>query len=136
MFVTVFYGVLHTQTGKLEYSNGGHNPPYVIRRTGAAEVLAGTGGTVLGILDDIRTHAKTATLRPGDMLFLYSDGVTEAMDGGGNLFSDARLQAVLEDAGSNTVTAVVRKVLDAVGAHAAGAAQSDDITVVAIRYHG
>jgi hypothetical protein len=64
MFVTVFYGVLHTRTGKLEYSNAGHNPPYLLRHEGALEVLPGTGGIVLGVLDDVRSTAKTAIMYP------------------------------------------------------------------------
>jgi sigma-B regulation protein RsbU (phosphoserine phosphatase) len=136
MFVTVFYGVLHTRTGGLEYSNGGHNPPYLLRREGALEVLPGTGGIVLGVLDDVRSNAKTAVMRPGDTIFLYSDGVTEAMDSDGNLFSDSRLQAALQQCGATAAATVIPTVLEAVSAHAAGAPQSDDITAMAIRYHG
>lgn len=133
MFVTVFYGILNIRTGALEYSNGGHNPPYLLRVDGAVEVLPGTGGTVLGMLDEARFDAKTATLRPGDGIFLYTDGITEAMDADGNLFTDRRLQATLSRMKERGPREVIRSVVDAVKRHCDNAAQSDDITALAVR---
>jgi serine phosphatase RsbU (regulator of sigma subunit) len=134
MFVTVFYGVLDTRTGELAYSNGGHNPPYVVRGAGGVEPLEGTGGVVLGVLDDLRYREKRVVLRPGDGVFLYTDGVTEAMDAEGNLFSDPRLQAVLAAHGRATPEAVTRAVVDEVRRYSASVPQTDDITTMAIRY--
>ena len=136
LFVTVFYGVLDTRTGELEYSNGGHNPPYVVRGEGGVHPLEGTGGIVLGVLDDIHYRAKHAALRPGDGVFLYTDGVTEAMDPEGNLFSDPRLQAVLAEHGHGSSEAITRAVVDEVRRYSASGPQSDDITTMAIRYRG
>jgi serine phosphatase RsbU (regulator of sigma subunit) len=135
MFVSIFFGVLNTRTGEIEYSNCGHNPPYVLRRSGRLEVLAGTGGTVLGILDDARCNAKRTVLGPGDALFLYTDGVTEAMDDDGQLFSDARLATVLARTLSSPET-LVRAVVDSVTQHSGTAPQSDDVTILALRYAG
>lgn len=136
MFVTVFYGVLDTRTGELAYSNGGHNPPYVVRGAGDVEALEGTGGVVLGVLDDLQYREKRVVLRPGDAVFLYTDGVTEAMDAEGNLFSDPRLQAVLAAHPGATSEAVTRAVVDEVQRYSASVPQSDDITTLAIRYRG
>ena len=134
MFVSVFYGILDTRSGEMAYSNGGHNPPYLLRRTGVVEVLEGTGGTVLGVLDNIRCAARRVTLQPGDGVFLYSDGVTEAMDTNGQLFSDARLRAVLQARNAGSSETLVQSVIADVIRYADGAPQSDDITALAIRY--
>jgi serine phosphatase RsbU (regulator of sigma subunit) len=136
MFVSVFYGILDSRTGRFDYSNGGHNRPYVLRQGGEAEVLEGTGGAVLGVLEDRPYAAKSVHLRPGDGVFLYTDGVTEAMDADGNLFSDARLHAALGLHGHAAPEALVRAVIDEVNLYAGGVAQSDDITALAIRFRG
>lgn len=135
MFVTVFYGILNTATGALEYSNGGHNPPYLLLAT-AAEPLSGTGGTVLGVLEHVNYASKRVTIEAGEGLLLYTDGVTEAMDAEGNLFSEQRLEAVLSRCGQAPPEGILRAVLDQVSQHAGCAPQSDDITVLAIRYRG
>lgn len=135
MFVTVFYGVLNTATGELQYSNGGHNPPYVLR-TGSPEPLPGTGGTVLGVLEDVRYEGNRIVLRPGQGLLLYTDGVTEAMDADGNLFSAERLHAVLQHCGEAQPEAIIRAIVDEVNRYSGSLPQSDDITALAIRYRG
>lgn len=133
MFVTVFYGLLNTRTGEMEYSNGGHNPPVLLRRRGAVEVLERTGGTVLGVLDEARYAVKRALLQPGDGIFLYTDGITEAMDAAGVLFSDRRLLGVLRAGGAATPATLVRNVVNAVQCYAADVEQSDDITALCVR---
>jgi len=136
MFVTVFYGILDTRSGEIEYSNGGHNPPYLLRRDGRAERLEGTGGMVLGALEEIAYQAKRARLEAGDGIFLYTDGVTEAMDADGNLFSEQRLEAVLDGRSSNSPEQLIHAVVGEVKRYAAAVPQSDDITALAIRYAG
>jgi serine phosphatase RsbU (regulator of sigma subunit) len=133
MFVTVFYGILHTGTGELAYCNGGHNPPYILRRGGSVEALPGTGGMVLGILDDLQYHAKQATVFPGESLFLYTDGVTEAMNAEGELFSDERLRSVLRDVHGTAPAALIHDVVEMVNRHAGRVAQSDDITALCVQ---
>ena len=133
MFVTLFYGVFNTRTGEVEYGNGGHNPPYLLRRGGAVEALESTGGMVLGAIDRIRYRTKTVTLDPGDGIFLYTDGVTEAMDSAGNLFSEQRLAGLLQQINGAAPDTLVRAVLQDVRAYSAPAAQNDDITVLVIR---
>src|SRR5207237_8614688 len=90
MFVTRFCGVLDMCTGSLHYSNGGHTLPYVMTRQGIQSVQ-GTEGTALGLVDEAAYRARKVVLAPGDALFLYTDGVTEAMDEAGNMFMEARL---------------------------------------------
>ena len=136
LFVSVFYGVLDTRTGELAYSNGGHNPPYVVRGTGEVRLLEHDGGTVLGVLDDAGYEERRVALGPGDGVFLYTDGVTEAMDADGALFSDPRLETVLAAHGDSTPEAITRAVIDEVRRYSASVPQSDDITALALRYHG
>lgn len=133
MFVTLFYGVFNARTGEIEYGNGGHNPPYLLRRSGAVEALESTGGMVLGAIDRIRYRAKTVNLEPGDGVFLYTDGVTEAMDSDGNLFSEHRLQEFLGQINRAAPDEIVRAVLKQVKEYSGPAAQNDDITVLVIR---
>ena len=134
MFVTVFYGILHLRTGELEYSNGGHNLPFFLSRTGKVQLLENTGGMALGVMEEVIYKAKTIALQAGEGLFLYTDGVTEAMDRAGNLFTEPRLQACLQRANGAAPTEVIGNALEAVKQFAAGAEQSDDITTLAIRY--
>jgi serine phosphatase RsbU (regulator of sigma subunit)/anti-sigma regulatory factor (Ser/Thr protein kinase) len=133
LFVTIFYGILNTRTGELAYCNGGHNPPYVLRRDGSIELLPHTGGTVLGVLDDLQYQAKQATVIPGESIFLYTDGVTEAMNADGALFSEARLRAALLEVHGESPEAVIRSVVERVNHHAGTVAQSDDITVLCVK---
>ncbi len=136
MFVTVFYGILNTATGVFDYSNGGHNSPYLLRGDGRVDALERTGGMVLGALEHIAYGANRVTLRPGDGLFVFSDGVTEAMNAAGELFSEDRLQAVLRQVVQRAPEEIIARVVDEVGRHAGGSPQADDITGLALRYHG
>jgi len=136
MFVTIFYAVIDLRTGDVEYGNGGHNPPYLLRRDGSVEMLERTGGTVLGVLQDLNYVSKRARLRPGDALFLYTDGVTEAMDINAALFSDQRLRSALQQCAQGTPEAIIRTVIALVEDYCGNVAQSDDITVLAVRYRG
>jgi sigma-B regulation protein RsbU (phosphoserine phosphatase) len=95
-----------------------------------------TGGTVLGVLDDAGYDERRLALGAGDGVFLYTDGVTEAMDADGALFSDPRLEAVLAAHGEATPEGITRAVIDEVRRYSASVPQSDDITALALRYHG
>lgn len=136
MFVTLFYGVLNLRTGVLEYSSGGHNPPYVLGHNGVMEPLAKTGGMALGVMPEVPYRAKATQCHPGDSLFLYTDGVTEAMDRTPAQFSDQRLRAYLSRMHGVSPAELIRGVIDEVHRFTAGAVQSDDITALAIQYLG
>jgi len=133
LFVTVIYVIVNTRTGEMQYATGGHFPPYILRAGGTVDNLPMAGGMVLGIEATARYDTGHASLEPGDLMLLYSDGVPEADNAADEFFGDERLVAVLESHVGASEQAVVTAVNEAVHAFAAGHRQSDDITVVAAR---
>jgi sigma-B regulation protein RsbU (phosphoserine phosphatase) len=136
MYVTVFYGVLDTRTGRLAYCNAGHNPPFVLRGAGGVEPLPQTGGTVLGLFEGSAYECGELVLQPGDALFTYTDGVTEASDASGEEFTAERLQPCLSAAAGRDLDDLLATVGAEVAAFAGGEPQADDITMLAVRYNG
>jgi sigma-B regulation protein RsbU (phosphoserine phosphatase) len=135
LFVTMFCGKLQLASGEVLYSNGGHNPPYVLRSSGDVELLPCVGGPVLGLIDTSPYELGRVTLHAQESLVLYTDGVTEATDRE-NVFFESRLETCLRAARGSTAQQLVEYVSDAVQAFTAGAPQADDITLVALRYCG
>jgi sigma-B regulation protein RsbU (phosphoserine phosphatase) len=133
MFVTLVYGVVDTRTGRLQYSNAGHVPPYLISE-GRVQPLDLVGSPMLGVFQDLSFTQGEMALRPGDGLLLYTDGVTEALDGRRQQFSPARLESVLREGDGWSAGTMVQGVVDAVRQFAGEAPQSDDIAVLAMRY--
>jgi sigma-B regulation protein RsbU (phosphoserine phosphatase) len=136
MFVTIFYGILNIRTGEVDYCNGGHNPPYLMRTAGHIEALESTGGLVLGAMKNTGYNAKKVVLQSGDGVFLYTDGVTEAMDRSNEQFSEIRLEENLQQTLSAPLLDIVHGVITAVKDFSNGAPQADDITVLALRFSG
>ncbi len=136
MFVTVFYGVLDTASGRLEYGNAGHNPPYVVRAGGGVESVPRTGDMVLGGLDGISYHAGSSALAPGDTLVLYTDGVTEAMDADERLFTEGRLEEYLGRVNASSPEDMIRGMVEEVRRFAGETPRSDDLTALAVVYRG
>lgn len=134
MFVTVFHAVLDSRTGALTYANGGHNAPLLVRQ-GIPTPLSAPAGAMVGV-DEATFGEISLQLEPGDLLYLYTDGVTEAMDGSAEpeLFGMERLRALLSRCGGQPAGEVCGEVLKAVEGFAGGAPQSDDITMLALRY--
>jgi serine phosphatase RsbU (regulator of sigma subunit) len=130
-FVTLFFGVLDPRTGELAYSNAGHNPPYLLRANGEIAPLEG-GGPPLGILPAMRYEEEHARMEPGDVLLLYSDGVTEAFNPAGEEF-DERIKEAAAAKRGESAAAIVQAVHEAVAAWVAGQPPTDDVTVVAAR---
>jgi sigma-B regulation protein RsbU (phosphoserine phosphatase) len=128
-FITFFFCRLDTNSGDLAYANAGHNPPIVIRANGDAEMLEG-GGPVLGILSIAQYSEMHARLEHGDMLVLYSDGVTEANNAEYEEFDEERFIEVLRQHRNEPATTIVQAVSAALTEFAAGAPQADDITLV------
>jgi serine phosphatase RsbU (regulator of sigma subunit) len=138
-FVTVFYGILDPTAGTFTYANAGHNPPYVLRRDKSSGVQDGDAvqelrrtGIPVGISQDADWEQKTAQLAPGDVLILYTDGITEAQNPQGEFFGEARLlqaaQANLELPAQDIQSALMAQVHEfTVDAH-----QSDDITLAVL----
>lgn len=128
-FITFFFCVFDASTGELRFANAGHNPPIIVRATGEAEMLEG-GGPVLGILSIAPYSEESACLRRGDMLVLYSDGVTEATNEQYDEFGEERFIDVLRRNRDAPAPSIVAAVTKALGEFAAGAPQADDITLV------
>jgi len=136
MFVTYFAGVLSIATGEVEYCNAGHNPPFIVRADGTIDKLDKLHGMPLGVIETHIYDSSRFQLRPGDLLLLYTDGVTEAMNSRNELFEEKQLLDTLKETNKNEVKPVVEKVLAQVKTHAAGYEQSDDITILALRFFG
>lgn len=136
MFVTVFYGILNTETGLVTYANGGHNPPYLIKADGVVELIPMTGGIALGVMEEMPYNFKSFTLNPGETVFLFTDGVTEAMDSKEDLFSEERLIERLSNSNSKSISDITKDVIDSVFEYSKDVPQSDDITVLTFRYFG
>ena len=136
VFVTVFYAILNTDSGEVEFAIGGHNPPYVVTTDGEIRELAEPGGVVVGLLRGVEYENGATTLAPGEALVLYTDGVTEAMDAEQKFFSERRLREVLSRLGPRAPEETVRAVLRAVDTFSGGEPQADDVTMLALRYLG
>lgn len=138
MFVTLVVGILDIRTGTVRYASAGHNPPLLVEADGKARYLkAGTSGMACGIMEGVPYGTATVELAPGDTLLLYTDGVTEAMDPDNEQYSDAKLLDLMNGGGpGRTARTIVDAVVDSVAEHANGAEQSDDITVLALRFCG
>lgn len=136
MFVTLFYGILNIKTGEVIYANGGHNPPYHLLKDGSVKDLDLTGGIALGIMDDLPYNMNTIQLSPGDGLFLFTDGVTEAFNAADELYSEARLEDKLRSQSGKGAEEIARFIINDVHEYSTGVQQSDDITVLSIKYMG
>lgn len=133
MFVTLFYGLLDPESGRLRYTSAGHNPPLLYRpRSGGFEELR-TPGIALGVLEAITLHEAETRLEPGDVLVCYTDGVTEAIDDAQNEFGVERLRAVIAEHAGEDVAGIVRAIVGAVDRHGRGQPPFDDVTLVVIK---
>ncbi|HWR03687.1 MAG TPA: SpoIIE family protein phosphatase [Humidesulfovibrio sp.] len=136
MFVTIFCAVLNMKTGELRYASAGHNPPVLLRAGGAASYLPTRQEPVAGAMEGVAYTSDTLTLAPGDGLLLYTDGVTEAMNPALELYGEERLLARIETARDLDARGLCENLAGAVHGFAAGAEQSDDITLLALLYQG
>lgn len=138
MFATFFYGVLETATGRFTCTNAGHNPPLVIRNDGSLQRLT-TGGLLLGMVGDMIYQQDTVELAKGEVIVMYTDGITEAVSPGADeedpdaMFGEERLCEVLQRSRHLPASGIQDAILAAVADHTRGVAQSDDITLVVIR---
>jgi len=136
MFATVFYGVLDRKTGVVEFANAGHNPPVFVPAEGGSEFLKVKPAFVLGGIPDIPYETESIVLGPSDFLYLYTDGVTEATNEKEEVFSDKRLLGILNGFDGREVTDMEKTIQTAVKDHVQHAPQSDDITMVVVKYMG
>ena len=136
VFVTVFCGILDIATGEVIYTNCGHNPPLSIRDGGAVAFISMPPGMVLGISEDAPYQSASLVLQPGDVLFMYTDGVTEAMNLRLELFSEERLKEVIDSLKETSIETMSQQLMQQIMAFANGAQQSDDITMLLVKYQG
>lgn len=134
MFVTVFCGILDLETGELQYTNAGHLPPLLFRGPRGNAWVELPKGVLLGISENPVYETRTLTLGPQDVLVLYTDGVTEAMNPGQELYGEERLWAWGEGHSGVSPKGLVEGLIGSIQQFAGGEPQSDDITVVALQY--
>ncbi len=132
MFVTGFFGMLDARTGEVQFSSAGHEAPYLVNAAGVS-LVAGAQDLVLGLNADWAYATSTVRLAPGDALYLYTDGITEAFNPANEAFGRQRLQAALRDGRGQPLDRLVEGSVAAVRGFAGEAAQSDDITCLAVR---
>ena len=136
MFVTLYVGILNLRDGTLLATNAGHNPPLLKRQSGQFEWMTAQDGPMVGPMPGIAFKESTIQLSPGDELFLYTDGVTEADNRRRELFGNNRLKSVLTKSQAGSVVDRLNEVMNAVRGFAGEAPQADDITMLGLRYHG
>jgi sigma-B regulation protein RsbU (phosphoserine phosphatase) len=136
MFVTLFYALLDPATGEMTYVNAGHNPPLLLERRHPAERKTLTEltrtGMALGVLEDTSFEQRTIQIDPGDSVFLYTDGVTDAMGADGQEFGADRLLCMLEEQGRAPAGQMLDAIESALHGHVGDTPQADDVTIVAV----
>ena len=132
MFVTLLYAIYDSNTGKLTYANGGHTTPYVRRADGSVVSLAFTGGVAMGVLEGMEYSQDSFQVEPGDAVFFYSDGVSEAMNEKGEEYGVGRMSDVLANTPSQDPEDTINAIFASVRAFAGDTPQSDDITCLTL----
>ena len=135
MFVTAWAGVIDTETGLMSFVNGGHNPPLVRKKDGSFEYLKMKVNFVMGSFDTVKYKRQEYQLEHGDTLYLYTDGVTEAMNVENQLYGEQRLLDILNKEHYNEAEQVVDAVKEDVAEFTVKAEQSDDITMLSVFYN-
>jgi phosphoserine phosphatase RsbU/P len=136
MFVTVFYGIMNMKSGLLEYANAGHNPPYILKNKRTVQKLESTGDIILGCFEDHQFHSKNVQLDPNESILLFTDGVTEAFNQDEKEYGEQRLENLLSDLHASDAKGIVNAIADDVNVFAEGVHQSDDITLLSLKYYG
>ena len=132
MFVTAWLGILDLKTGALKFVNAGHNPPLVCHEDGEFEYLKARGGMVLAGMDGVKYKTNELCLSPGDTIFLYTDGVTEATNDKNELYGEERLLSLANKNITKTPQQLIAAVKDDVDVFVGDAPQFDDITMLAV----
>jgi sigma-B regulation protein RsbU (phosphoserine phosphatase) len=136
MFVTLLYALLNTATGEVELANAGHHPPFHVQANGSIAALTGRSGVALGLVPGLEYPLNRVQLQPGDALFFYTDGVTEALSAGREFYSTDRLQGLLGNVHGEPADEINRAVVQDVRTFTAEREQSDDISVLTLRWLG
>jgi sigma-B regulation protein RsbU (phosphoserine phosphatase) len=131
-YATFFYGELDPAGRRLDYVNAGHNAPMVFRSGGTVERLSASG-PVVGLIEAGRFEQRSVSLAPGDVLVVYSDGISEAMNASEEEWGETRLAAAAATAFPCDAQKLIDELFAAADAFAGGATQHDDMTVVVVR---
>jgi sigma-B regulation protein RsbU (phosphoserine phosphatase) len=134
LFVTAFYGILDIETGLVKYCCAGHNHPFVLRSDGTVEEVVPPQGLAICLKDDFHFKTGHLQLNERDSIFVYSDGVNEAIDSERNEFGMENLKKCLESTAGSKPVEVVRDVLREVEQFSGGIDQSDDITMLTLQF--
>ena len=135
MFVTLFFAMFTPGSGEVEFCNAGHNAPYLLNGN-AVEAIEGAKGIILGVRPDAAYVSGRLSLAPGEGIYMFTDGVTEASNTSEEMFGESRLEAVLRDAAGCASAEIIKSVSGAVRGFVGMALPSDDITMLAIRRLG
>jgi sigma-B regulation protein RsbU (phosphoserine phosphatase) len=136
MFVTLIIGILNIRTGEVLYANGGHNPPILIRDNDRPVFKKELSGPLVGHMEGLPFKDLALKMNPGDFLFLYTDGVTEALNSKNEFFSDERLLAEIGNTAEKDVEGITLEIRTKVREYTDSAPQSDDIAMMMIRFNG
>ena len=132
MFVTLFFACLNIKTGVIDYVNAGHQPPLIVRKDGKIERMSNPNDLVLGVVPEYQYHGMKMELAKGDSIFVYTDGITEAVDAQCEMYDESRLIKLLDKSRSLEPKKLVEKIITEVDDFAGEAAQFDDITVMVL----
>ena len=133
LFVTCVLGVLDVESGRFDYVCAGHEPAYVVGPDDRRRPLPMTQGLAMGLMDDFEYASGSEVIQPGETLFIYTDGLTDAVDLGGTLFGKERLEATLDGASRRSTAEIVDHVWSEIGTFSTGAAAADDMTCLVLR---
>jgi sigma-B regulation protein RsbU (phosphoserine phosphatase) len=136
MFVTLFLCILDLRSGSLTYTNAGHNPPYIKTNRGEVVALDNRHGPVAGLVPRVEYGEDRRQLDPGDLVVLFTDGVTEAMNSSHEFYSEEALESLLTESTLATAEQATALIFASVSDHVGSAEQSDDITVLALEFTG
>ncbi len=136
MFVTIFLAIINIRSGEMRYTNAGHNPPYIKRADGKLEKLSKRHGPVIGALDGMAYSEDVEIISKGDLVFMFTDGVTEALNNQDELYGDIRLENVLMEKDIDSSHNIVKNVRKSVEEFEKDVEQTDDVTILSLKYNG
>jgi len=133
MYITAFIGSIDTVTGKFKFVNAGHNPPVFIRHSDGKGFKLESGGTPLGMFENVKYKLGSGKLKKDDTIFCYTDGVTECLDKKNNMFGEKQLMKFLKETSNYKSEEIIRLLFKALELYSKGAEQSDDITALCVK---
>ena len=134
MFVSIFFGILNIDDGEIIYTNAGHNRPFIIKNDGSVLMLEKTDGMALGVFENAKYGINKVRLNFNETIFLYTDGITEAMDENSSLFGEENLKQKLKECSSFKAEEIIIHINNKVKGFVGDEPQYDDITMLSIKY--